>query len=154
MTAPTLAAHPRVAAIEFLKEKIAAGEAGADPYCAPDFIVDAGANETVWVNRCASLCGVILLRLPVVGGGERFRVVLEADVRHELGLDWHPALMLDEPLASRRADAPTVLMDATLAALGEVRVDEPQPAPVYLPAMRAAKQAYDRAYPHLDLEGA
>lgn len=97
--------HPRLRAIQWLREKVAAGEAGLDVYDLSIFILDAHKYETVWAHRAVDLTGAVLVVTPTADGGRRFRTILEADVRTELGLDLATALMSDEPLASRAAPA-------------------------------------------------
>ena len=99
--------HPRLAAIRHLREAIADGRAGLDPYDETIFLVDARDHERVWTNLCLELCGLkVGATLNWNGTGIiRYRGVLEADVRQELGLDSPGALVLrDEPLASRMVD--------------------------------------------------
>lgn len=122
--------HPRVAAVELLRDKIAADQAGLDPYDETIFVLQARDTERVWARRALELCGLVVDQ--TMDG--RFRAVLEADVRAELGLDTTGrSLMLDEPLASR--GAAYAVMDATIAALEQ---------PTSLTALRDAKAAYDR----------
>lgn len=136
---------PRDAAVRLLAEKIAAGKAGLDPYDKSIFILKAGPNERVWCYRVLELTGTVLSRAPRFGGGERFRALLEADVRNKLGLDRiYPPLMLDEPLASRAVDAPAFV------ALGPARptlvvVDGPAAEPEAMVALRQAKDAFERS---------
>lgn len=92
---------PRAAAVELVREHIAAGRAGLDPYEPSDLLFDAHADELVWSAIALNYVGVILNRRDREGG-VRFRVVVEADVRDLLGLDLADApTMDDEPLASR-----------------------------------------------------
>jgi hypothetical protein len=98
--------HPRDAAVRHLRETIAAGRAGLDPYDETIFLLDATPNEIVWAGAVVNLTGLLL---DVTGapekGGRRYRMILEADVRDELGLDAPDAPVVDdEPLASRRTD--------------------------------------------------
>src|SRR5437868_5869834 len=105
------AMHPRIAAIRLLREHIADRRAGLDPYDDTIFVLVAHEHERVWCNRALELTGLVLTYLPD-GDGIRFRAILEADVRQELGLDGPDApTMGDEPLASRGVDAALVLMD-------------------------------------------
>lgn len=123
--------HPRVAAVELLRDKLAADQAGLDPYDETIFVLQARDTEIVWARRALELCGVVLDQ--TIEG--RFRAILKPDVRAELGLDTvDRALMLDEPLASRAVDH---VMDATLAAL------EP-PRPTSITALIEARAAYQR----------
>lgn len=107
--------YPRLAAIRLLREHLAAGSAGLDPYDETRFLIDAAPHETVWVRRCLDLTGVRGIEGPRVDGTVRMAAFLEADVRLELGLDadrgddeirTNPMAtrMGDEPLASRAAD--------------------------------------------------
>lgn len=80
--------RPREAAIEFLRGKIAAGQASLDTADEAVFVVDASRFERVWAAATFNLCGQLLT---VTGhprnDGWRLRGILEADVRFELGLD-------------------------------------------------------------------
>lgn len=94
----TLPEAPRQAAIRFLAVKLAAGQAGLDPYDASVVLVDVAENEQVWARAAVECVGLFLHQ----GGSQRIRMLLEADVRQELGLDAPDApVMADEPLASR-----------------------------------------------------
>lgn len=127
--------HPRLAAIRLLREKLADRHAGLDPYDGTIFLLQVHPDERVWANRAVELTGLVL-DVRRHGDGVRFRAVLEADVRHELGLDRPDAPILDEgPVASRGLRVLT-LQEGRLADEG--------------PAMRAlhdAHAAYDRRYP-------
>lgn len=143
--------HPRLAAIRLLREKIAAGQAGLDPYQPSDFIVVAAANELRWARISVNYCGLVLTEFEQPGGGARFRVVLESDVRADLGLDSaDPPYMADEPLASRRVDGADCA-DA-LATAAVYALNAPQHTqlitgePLSLAALRAAKHAAALSY--------
>lgn len=98
---PVESMHPRLAAIRLLREHIADRRAGLDPYDPSIFILDAHEHERTWAYRCLELTGRVL-DFRRFGDGTRLRATLEADVRHELGLDTlDPPTMADEPLASR-----------------------------------------------------
>jgi hypothetical protein len=101
--------HPRLAAIRHLRELVADGRAGVDNYDATIVIVDAHEHERVWTARACELTGIVIGIHVLADGGRRFRVVLEADVREELGLDRPDAPMMDEnpatPVLRAVADA-------------------------------------------------
>ena len=101
---------PRLGAIRTLREHIADGLAGLDPYDPSIFILNAHEHERTWAYRALELTGVVMNLGPWENGGKRFRAVLEADVRGELGLDVPGApTMDDEPLASRGVASVTPL---------------------------------------------
>lgn len=104
--------HPRIHATRFLRERIADGRGGLDPYDPTVFVLDAFQHERVWANRALELTGLVLRSRQLPYGGTRFRAVLEASVRAELGLDADGAPTMDEPLASRGADTSAAAMQA------------------------------------------
>jgi hypothetical protein len=133
--------HPRDAAVRHLRETIAAGRAGLDPYDETIFLLDATPNEVVWAGAVVNLTGLLL---DVTGapekGGRRYRMILEADVRDELGLDAPGAPVVDdEPLASRRL----TLADEADVVAGEQKLANPD-TPV-LHAIADARDAQQRA---------
>jgi hypothetical protein len=130
---------PRIAAIRLLKEKLDAGKAGLDPYDDTVLILLARQDEKVWTNRCLELTGLVLTALEQPGGGIRFRALVEANVRRELGLDSPNApVMGDEPLASRGVQT---VVDRHLHALAD-------PATPVGAAIIRAHAAYERRYPY------
>lgn len=138
---------PRLAAIAMLREKIAEKRAGLDPYDARLFIVELGPNEVKWGTIAVCLAGWPVNRTERPDGSVRLYAVIEADVRAEFGLDGaDPPLMPDEPLASRGVDAaPGIALDRMLQALPSA---PSQAEPVSLAALREAKAAYDKRWPH------
>lgn len=100
--------HPRLAAIDLLREKAVDGRAGVDTYDASVFILDALPHEIVWARRCLLLCGELIGERELGRGRVRYRAILEADVRATLDLDEEPRryVITDEPLASRGVEAP------------------------------------------------
>jgi hypothetical protein len=140
--------HPRAAAIRHLRETIADGRAGLDPFDRSLFILKALPHERTWAYRCLELCGTVIVRGETGGGGERLKAILEADVRMGLGLDGpDPATMRDEPLASRAVSAPTALMDAIFGVPPEqipaLHVLAETLEPISKAAIDRAKEAYD-----------
>jgi hypothetical protein len=130
---------PRIAAILLLKEKLDAGKVGLDPYDNTVLILLARQDERIWTNRCLELTGLVLTALEQPGGGIRFRALVEADVRRELGLDGPDApTMDDEPLASRGVGS---LVDRHLEALAD-------PDTPFGAAMIEAHKAYGKRYPY------
>lgn len=92
---------PQEVAIRLLRERIADGHAGVDPYDPSVFILTVRVDELAWATKAIHLTGW-LLTVVRQAGTLRFRSLLEADVRRELGLDGPAAaVMEDEPLASR-----------------------------------------------------
>jgi hypothetical protein len=136
--------HPRLAAIDLLREKIADQKAGLDPYDRGVFILEARPDETVWANRALNLVGHVLpTSTGTAEGGRRFRVAVYDDVRTELGLDSpNPPLMEDEPLASRSVDSPPeAILHALHPAQPNLRlVADPKPIPIMQAAMDRAMQ--------------
>jgi hypothetical protein len=132
--------HPRLAAIRFLRERIADKRAGLDQYDRSIFILAAAPHEKVWGNRALELCGIVLTAVPQPGGRTRYRAVLEADVRIELGLDAADAPMMDEPLASRAVSAATA---AQMFVEGDDTFDEETGA---MRALKQAREAYERRF--------
>ncbi len=90
--------HPRLAAIRHLRELLADHRAGLDPDDMTVLILDVLPHERVWARSVVELTGLYLSEIPSDGMGCRFRMIVEADVRHELGLD--------EPGAPRMGDRP------------------------------------------------
>lgn len=109
--------HPRLAATRHLRELVADGRAGVDHYDSSIVIVDAREHERVWTARACELTGLMIGIHVLADGGRRFRVILESDIRQELGLDRPDAPKMDEPLASRRVVDETVAFEAGLAML-------------------------------------
>lgn len=94
--------HGRTIAIGYLDDQLAAGRLGLDPYDPTVVLLDVGRNEAVWGRIVIELTGLHLSTCDQPDG-LRYRMILEADVREELGLDEHGAPVLrNEPLASRR----------------------------------------------------
>lgn len=94
--------NPRLRAVAHLRELLADGRLGVDAYDTTIVIVEAREHERVWTGRACELTGLTLGSHIQPDGGHRFRVILEVDVRQELGLDRADAPVMDEPLASRR----------------------------------------------------
>lgn len=139
--------HPRLKAVEFLRETIADRRAGGDPYDPAIFILHAGEHEKVWAARALELCGEVICAFDLPDGTKRFRVIVEADVRMELHLDGEGApLMDDEPLASRRVD------DSVVSLISEAReqreAERVRNSDSVMAAIGRAKDAYDRRYPY------
>jgi hypothetical protein len=133
--------HPRLAAIRHLREAIAAGRAGLDPYDETIFLFDALPNEVVWAGAVVNLTGLLLDVTGAPEGGRRYRMILEADVRQELDLDrCCPPTLDDEPLASRRL----TLADEADVVAGEALLANPN-TPV-LHAIADARDAQRRAH--------
>jgi hypothetical protein len=130
--------HPRLAAIDLLREKIAAGTAGLDPYDDTILIVDALEHERVWVHRCIELTGLSMGCTLNTDGLQRarYRAVVEPDVRLELGLDEDMGdTVRTNPMASRMHDVP-------LASRGvDDHVD-------VLASIERAHAAYDSRFPY------
>jgi hypothetical protein len=129
--------HPRLAATRHLRELVADGRAGVDHYDSSIVIVDAREHERVWTARACELTGLMIGIHVLADGGRRFRVILEADVREELGLDRPDAPRMDEPLASRRVVDETAALEAGLAMLEK-------PATPVLRAVADARDAQTR----------
>lgn len=110
--------HPRLEAIRFLRERIADGRAGLDPFDPTIFIVHALPHERVFGYRCLELCGEVLTTGDNEDGSRRMRATLAPDVRGELELSKPGApLMLDEPLASRGVRSIDRVMEVVLDVL-------------------------------------
>ena len=134
-------AHPRLAAIRWLREKIADQQAGLDPFDPTIFVLLARPHEPVWAYRALELTGTVISRQHDGVGGQRLRAILEADVRAELGLDGpEPPKMADEPLASRRADPAVVARDIVAPSTVLHAASEESEGML---ALRRARQAYD-----------
>lgn len=138
--------QPRDHAIRYLRDKIRVGEAGLDQYDPSIFVLYAGDHERVWAHTMLNLVGVVESVVDGWDGRRRFKVILEADVRVELGVDH--ASPMGEPLASRGVDAAGIVMDEVLRVLPTVpvRLLEAEREPVSFRAMRAAKRAFDAAH--------
>jgi hypothetical protein len=141
----TVLPHPRDTAIEWLREKTADGKAHLHPDETGDLLVVVGPNERRWGNIAVNLCGVVIDRATLPGGGECIRLVAEADVRLELGLDEipNPHSMAADAVLATLPPAPRVGL-ALVEAAQRVTTSEP----VSMQAMRDAKAAYDVRYPH------
>jgi hypothetical protein len=127
--------HPRLAAIRHLREAIADRRGGLDPYDDTVFLLDAREHERVWARAAVEQTGLYLGETINDHGGIRYRMILEADVRAELGLDvCCPPSLDDEPLASRRL---TIDDEAALLA-GEQKLANPD-----TPVLRAVVDARD-----------
>lgn len=135
--------HQRDTAISYLRDKLAAREAGLDPFDAALFIVQAGAHEIVWAYRMLEQVGAVI-SIREDGDGRRYKAVLQTAARTELRLDdgdcTDESFMTDEPLASRG-------VDSTIEALFDAAPDAPDlrlvEEPLSTAAIRRAKQAYD-----------
>lgn len=88
--------HPRLAAIRHLRELLQDGRAGLDPDDTTVLEIHALAHETVWVRSVVELTGLFLSQRDAGFGGRRFRMIVEADVRQELGLDQPGAPVFEE----------------------------------------------------------
>ena len=110
---------PRLGAIRTLREHLADGLAGLDPYDPSIFILNAHEHERTCAYRALELTGLVLNFHSKGDGGTRLRAVLEADVRAELGLDAPGApTMDDEPLASRGVASVTPLPSGLATVMG------------------------------------
>lgn len=140
--------HPRLAAIRHLRELLADGRAGLDPYDETILLVDATDRDLVWTHRSLELCGLVVNKICnwQGTGGTRYRSILEADVRQELGLDQPGAPRLgDEPLASRRLREVTELTPEEAAGLSAAMDMLENPQTPVLQAVAAARDAQERA---------
>jgi hypothetical protein len=95
--------HPRLAAIDLLRDKCVDGKAGVDVYDPSVFIVDALPHEIVWVRRCLLLCGSVLGERDLGRGRIRYRGILADDVKAELDLATTPPRYVIRTSRSRRA---------------------------------------------------
>jgi hypothetical protein len=135
--------HPRLAAIDLLRDKCVDGKAGVDVYDPSVFIVDALPHEIVWVRRCLLLCGSVLGERDLGRGRIRYRGILADDVKADLDLAMTPPryVIRDEPLASRGVDSP---LEAILDVMhpDRLRVADDDVAPSqFRPALERARQA-------------
>lgn len=139
-------AHPREAAVAFIRGQIDDHLAGLDSYDSTILVLDAHPFEAVWANRALEIVGIVLDKR-MWAGAIRYRAIVEADVRAELGLDGPDAPTLVEPLASRAASS---AQGSVMDAIVDVLPDRPpvlhavEREPLSSAAIRAAKDAYDR----------
>lgn len=114
--------HPRLAAIRHLRELVRDGRAGLDQHDATVLVLDVRPHEQVWARSAVELTGLFLSEIRSAAGGFcRYRMIVEADVRQELGLD------RDAPtLSSEESDGEIVdLFEARELALAADRLDHP-----------------------------
>jgi hypothetical protein len=115
--------NPRLVAIRHLRELVAESRAGLDPHDETVFVLDVRPHEQVWARSVVELTGLFLSEIQSAAGGFcRYRMILEADVRAELGLDRLDAPFLDsDETAGELVD----LFEARDLALAEERLDNP-----------------------------
>lgn len=114
--------HPRLRAIRHLRDLITDGRAGVDPHDDTVFVLDVRPHEQVWARSVVELTGLFLSEIRSAAGGFcRYRMILEADVRQELGLDIREQLL--EPVES--AGDLVDLFEARELALAEQRLNSP-----------------------------
>lgn len=114
--------HPRLRAIRHLRDLITDGRAGVDPHDDTVFVLDVRPHEQVWARAVVELTGLFLSDIRGTAGFCRYRMILEADVKHELGLDRYETPEVDTPeTAGELVD----LFEARELALAEQRLHNP-----------------------------
>lgn len=119
--------HPpkvRDTAIGWLRGKIAAGEAGLDPFDAGIFILVAHRDEIVWAYRMLEQAGQVLTITDLSDLGRRYAAVI--DDRAELGLHTADAPVMDTGGCSFE-DAANVAVDHVLEVLPQTLELLPRP---------------------------
>lgn len=80
--------HPRLVAIRHLRDLLQEGRAGVDPHDETVFVLDVRPHEQAWARTAVEMTGLFLSEIRSDAGGFcRYRMILEADVRLELGVD-------------------------------------------------------------------
>lgn len=121
-TIPGLGVHPRDAAIQHLRDLLLEQRAGLDPHDPTVFVLDVRPHEQVWARAAVELTGLFLSEIRSDKGGFcRYRMILEADVRTELGLDIRDLLVETTETGGELVD----LMEARDLALAAGRLENP-----------------------------
>lgn len=131
--------NPRLRAIKHLRDLINDQRAGTDPNDPTVFVLDVRPHEQVWARAVVEMTGLFLSNIRGTAGFCRYRMILEADVRLDLGLD-RPRAHLVETVES--AGEVVDLFEARELALAEQRLDNPS-SPVEL-AIAGARDAQQR----------
>lgn len=129
---------PRFRAIQHIRDLLHDGRGGADPNDPTVFVLDVRPHEQVWARAVVEMTGLFLSEIRSDAGGFcRYRMILEADVRVELGLDVREQLLEPVETAGEAVD----LFEARDLALAEERLNHPTtPLEHAIAAARDAQQ--------------